>query len=395
MEFNSILVSVIICCYKNYNVLWRAVKSVLNQDYPRIEIYIADDCSDFFNEYSLQKNIDEEKRDNIESVTIHCNSENVGTVKNIKNAVNNIKGAYYITLGADDVLYSSTVISDFMSAFKKHPDLWWVCGKAAMTSENLQTIYRYFPEMEDIPYLKERNSKKLFSRWCRRSFVVTPAMCFKRGLMEFVGGYDENYKYVEDWPLFLRLLRQGFTPYYIDTVVLMHSMNGVSNNNGENGIEIRKKFLEEKYYMFNAEVEPYFDMLTDEDKKEYYIYKNYWMDRIYFLEILLPNKTFKQKLKLFKAEPRRIKWYLRPRLQKLWNNFGSLMSGRYEMMLVFLLSWITFAFMLNLNMPHINPFHIFVVCVSYFCGVGIALLFLFYYGIKVFIRCFNLIKRCR
>lgn len=395
MEFDNTLVSVIICCYRNYNVLWRAVQSVLYQDYPKIEVYIADDCSDYFNEYSLLKNIEANRNDNIESVTIHRNPVNVGTVRNIKDAVKNIKGSYYITLGADDALYTPTVISDFMSAFKGDPSLWWACGKAAMTSDNLQTIYRYFPEAEDIPYLQERNSEKLFSRWSRKSFVVTPAMCFKKGLMEFAGGYDENYKYLEDWPLFLRLLRQGFTPYYIDTIVLMHSMNGVSNNNGENGIEVRKKFLEEKYLMFKSEVEPYLERLTEEDKKEYYIYKNYWMDRIYFLEILLPNKTFKQKMKLFKEEPRRIKWYLRPRLEKLWNNYSGLMSRWYELILICLLSWITFNLMTNFNISHINPFHVFVICGSYLCGVGVALLFLFYYGIKAFIKCFILYKRYR
>lgn len=388
------LVSVIICCYKNYNVLGRAVQSVLIQDYPRIELYIADDHSDFFNEYSLLKMIEKEKGENLESVIIRRNPINLGTVKNIKSAVESIKGDFYITLGADDAFFSETVISDFMSVCQVHPDAQWMCGKAAMTSPDLKTIYRYFPEADDIPFLEERNAENLFSRWCRKSFVVTPAMCFKKGLMDQVGGYDDkSYRYMEDWPLILRLLRKGIMPYYINTVVLSHSMNGISNNNGENGIKIRKTFLEEKYHMFRTEVDPYIDRLTAIDQAEYRAYMNYWMDRIYFLQFLLPNTNAKQKIFLFKEDKRRLKWFLRLKSKAWIDKINALIKMSFQLIILFFLVWLTFVVITWSGLDQQNILLGFVKLASGLLGIGIVILFVLYYLGVLFLKAYGRFRK--
>lgn len=87
----------------------------------------------------------------------------------------------------------------------------------------------------------------------------------------------------EDWPLFLELIRNEYIPEFLDKVVTKHSMAGVCNYNLANSIAVKKRFYD-KYFMVNAEVKPYFDLLEPLDKKAYYKYMDRWMNRVYIME---------------------------------------------------------------------------------------------------------------
>mgnify|MGYP000424525881 CR=1 FL=1 len=55
-------VSVIILTYNQMDYLYDAIKSVLNQDYPNIELIVSDDASCNFQKGMLEKFIEENKK---------------------------------------------------------------------------------------------------------------------------------------------------------------------------------------------------------------------------------------------------------------------------------------------------------------------------------------------
>ena len=84
-------VSVIILTYNQMDYLYDAIKSVLNQDYPNIELIVSDDASCNFQKGMLEKFIEENKTDNIKNTIIIVNSSNVGTVKILMGLLKNVQ----------------------------------------------------------------------------------------------------------------------------------------------------------------------------------------------------------------------------------------------------------------------------------------------------------------
>lgn len=316
------LITVVILSYQNTTQLPQAVESVLCQTYARIELIISDDASDFFAERNIASLIENKKQKNLENYLILRNAVNVGTVQNLKKAMRHVHGDFYMTIGADDQLYDSWVLSSFASAFCENgSDIWWVCGLTSMMTPDMKHHVKSYPQDVDIPVLKRRDAKELFSLWSRKFIATTPGMCFRTGIADLVGGYSDDYVYMEDWPLFLKLLKKGVTPFYIHKYTVKHSMGGISNYNSVSGSVVRKKFLEEKYYMFKTEVEPYFDCLSSYDQKQYHIYMDLYMDRIYTMEFIYGPSSYRQKLSMLLKDFRILKWVAEIKATRIKNDF--------------------------------------------------------------------------
>jgi len=93
-------------------------------------------------------------------------------------------------------------------------------------------------------------------------------------------------------------------------------MAGVCNYNLANSIAVKKRFLEDKYFMFNAEVKPYFDLLEPLDKKAYYKYMDRWMNRVYIMECSYKYCSKKEKLHMILRDPRVLKWIIQENISK-------------------------------------------------------------------------------
>ena len=87
------MISIILLSYNSGDYLYEAIDSILKQDYPLIELIVSDDGSKNFEEEKLRKYIDDNARDNITYSIIH-RKKNIGTVKNINNALAVSKGEY-------------------------------------------------------------------------------------------------------------------------------------------------------------------------------------------------------------------------------------------------------------------------------------------------------------
>lgn len=317
------LVSVIVLCYQNYSLLERCVKSILMQDYPQIELIISDDASDYFPREKLIAFIEENKQDNLVDYSVIVNPENLGTVKNITNAFKQINGKYYITSGADDVLADSQAITNFMTGFQQFPDAVWICGNTIQVNvENEKAVDR-FPTDYDIPFFQKRNAKELWNIWARRGILCSAAICYDIEVMNIVGGFDQNYRYIEDWPIFLKLLRKGYAPGYIDKLVCKRSVGGISFSKNVSGNEVRRRFLDEKHYLFRTEVEPYIDMMSKNDRKKYKYYLSEVLERTYFFEFEFANqKSKKSKLKLMFSSSKHFLWIFEKFYWKFYEKIG-------------------------------------------------------------------------
>lgn len=302
------LFSILVLCYKNQELLYGMLDSIFRQDYPRIQLVISDDGSADFSVEQVKEYIELHKRSNIVDVVVRSNEKNMRTVKHVNHALTYCTGEYLVFTAADDRFCGTDTLSTYVEQFLRKPDRVWLVAKCSVTSADYKQHIHYLPTDTDQPYFAQENAAVLYSRWARRGMAIPCCMAWRRDAFDLVGGIDLDYLFMEDWPLELKLLRNGYAPIFCDQVTALHSTGGVTNSNQRYGKEIRRLFYEDKYRIFSKEVKPNFHLLQPEDKKAYRQYQREIMARHYFFYIDWPDTSAAKKLLLCLAKPIRAWW---------------------------------------------------------------------------------------
>lgn len=261
--------TVCIAMYNQIDYIETAIRSVLDQTYPNIEIIIADDCSKDFNKNTIKKIFDKYNKNNYKYKIIH-NDKNLGIVKNLNNVVINAKGDYILLFAADDKLYDDKVISNFVEAFEKNSSVNIITSQCLLYDCKLEKINGVFVDRNEAFEINSYSSRQQYIKLCEGCIYGAGATAYKKEVLAKYNYFDESYKHVEDWSNWLRFLRNGEKIYYEDFITLCHRDGGISHNKSK-------------------KVPPHV--------REYYND----MAQVYKKEILgnLKNATFNEKVKIF------------------------------------------------------------------------------------------------
>ena len=279
------LISVIVLCYKNRHLLNGMLDSILKQTYSDIQLIVSDDGSNDFDVEEVKEYICPLAKENIKNIIVRKNISNVGTVKHIDSTLKIADGEYIIFTAADDRFQNEEVLEKYAELFAQNNDkLWLVASCNFLTPDYKKSVY-ISPTEVDRPFFVEGDASKLFSRWSRRGMAVPCSMAFRKKAFDVVGGIDLDYVYLEDWPLVLKLLRSGNAPIYMREIAALHSVGGVTNSNQRYGVEVRRRFFDDKELVYQKEVKPYLNLLNKEDLKLLKCYRKEINARNYFLQI--------------------------------------------------------------------------------------------------------------
>ena len=210
---NTPLVTVICLCYNHEKYVIESLNSVLNQSYPNIELFIADDCS---SDNSV-KVIENWLLENPE-IKFKANKVNLGNTKTFNLLFKESKGEFIIDLAADDVLEKDCV-SKQIKAFLKNKDVAIVYGNMELISEGNIHLGYYYPV---------NNSKKVItipatgdiykSVLSQASKICSVTSMTKRKILEELGGYDETLGF-EDLDIWIRASRK-YPFFFIDEILV-------------------------------------------------------------------------------------------------------------------------------------------------------------------------------
>jgi hypothetical protein len=129
-----------------------------------------------------------------------------------------------------------------------------------------------FPPKFIAEKMQKMSAKKQNLFLMRENAIAPGATVFKTEILRQNNYLDENYKYIEDWPMFLKYTRLGNKIYFCDFPVLKHRGGGISekklNKNFKNAL------LQDFKNIYKAEILPYLDLQCKEDML--YIIEKYW-----------------------------------------------------------------------------------------------------------------------
>ena len=140
IQFDYPLVSILVLCYKNLNLLYDMLDSIFIQDYPRIHLIVSDDGSEDFDVKEIEQYIQSNKRRNIEDFQVLRNEKNMGTVRHVEKVFALIKGEYFVFTAADDRFVDKTVITSYVNAFVDNPSSVWLVAKCYFVTPDYTNV---------------------------------------------------------------------------------------------------------------------------------------------------------------------------------------------------------------------------------------------------------------
>lgn len=247
--------SVVILTYQNFDGLWQTLETVARQRYGDLEVLISDDSSASF----PQAELEQWQRDHPWLRTaLRRGTANAGTVRHANLAAACCSGTYIKFLPPGDGFRSE-------DAMEKLVERAQATRARILTSPSLvyvgdyQNVKYAFPSRHRTCLLMGLPPERLFSVLARANIISAVGTLFHRSFFE-AGGFDEAYRYLDDWPTWLSALRRGERIEVLDTPTVYYGLDGVSNRRGT---AFRSELLREDLIRcYEKEIFPYQSRLS-------------------------------------------------------------------------------------------------------------------------------------
>ena len=212
--FNKIKpwVTVICTAYNHENFIDDALQSVIDQQYPNVELIIIDNASSDQTVKRIRSFIKKHS-----AIRFIQNSTNIGLCRAFNQGLRLAKGKYIIDLSADDLLLPDR-ISRQVERFESLPDDYAVVfSNATYVNENRQFLGYHYPIDEFGQSRITIPTGTVFQPVLASYFICTPTMMIRKQVLDALGGYDEDLSF-EDFDFWVRSARQ-YKYDYIDLVL--------------------------------------------------------------------------------------------------------------------------------------------------------------------------------
>lgn len=242
------IITSIILTYKKLEFLYDAINSVLMQEYPKIDLIISDDGSPNFNRENIIKYINQNKSSNIIRTTIITRQKNIGTVRNLNEAINKSIGDIIMPLAADDIFYDKTVMRQVAIKFCDEECNVLSCSRYKYT-EDLKKPIRLMPH---VGYRKkiEKNLSTASQQYKELAlgraleFASGATLYYRTSFIKAKGLYDTRYILWEDGPFLARITRDGEkvrTAY--DIIAIKYRAGGISEKHQKKPSKIHTDYI--------------------------------------------------------------------------------------------------------------------------------------------------------
>jgi len=201
------LISIVMPCFNCVDYIERSIRSIVEQDYPNIELFIKDGGSEDGTveiiKYYARK---------YPKVISWVSSKDKGQADAIKFGMKQLKGAVLSFLNADDV-YKKNSLMKVGQYFLNHPEIMWAYGKGDIISPDDKKIRSFITVYKNLWLWHFSYTNLLILNY------ISQMSCFwRREAAKEVGEFDESQFYVMDYDYWLRLgkkFKAGVIPAYL------------------------------------------------------------------------------------------------------------------------------------------------------------------------------------
>lgn len=238
---NEHLVTYVMPCYNQGQYVEEAIKSIISQDYDRIELIVINDGSTDCTERVIF-NLEAACRDRFERFRV-VSRENKGFVYSLNEGLGWAKGEYFALLASDDVLFSFKTSKMIEVLSREEQDVVAAYGGVEIIDEFGQHIRQIKPRPGYYGF------DEIFLKKCP---YQTPTQLIRTSALRGIGGFDRKF-ISEDWVMLLNLTNDGGKIVIIDDVVTKYrrhseNMSKKIDLNHNYRLEVLEKFSSHSLY---------------------------------------------------------------------------------------------------------------------------------------------------
>lgn len=227
-------VSVIISTYNSSQFVIETLDSVSNQDYDNIELIITDDCSTDKTVEICERWLNENGTRFSNTILLESKI-NTGVSANANRGLANAKGEWIKFLGADDTLLPNC-LSDNIQYVSKNPQVVVLFSAVNIfrdTFDEKNFVVTIPGEIDHTSILYPDRTADSQYRMLLVSDRInfTPSVFLHRKTLISIGGFDERFRLLEDYPLWLNLTKRGYKLYYMDKITVNYRRHSKAINN--------------------------------------------------------------------------------------------------------------------------------------------------------------------
>lgn len=224
-------VTVVIPAYNQAQYLTEAVDSVLSQSYQKFELVVVDDGStddtpDVISSYG----------DTIRSVR----QENQGLAGARNTGIIEARGELIGLLDSDDA-WEPNYLRKMISLADRFPESHvFFCSVLYVNGEG-----RELPQQPMIPI---PSPEDMYSRMLRSNFLIPSTIFMRREAVIRAGLFDPNFRRLQDWELWLRMLRDGMKFVGIPDRLVHYRLHSTSLSTDFSTMQNAARAMAEKLY---------------------------------------------------------------------------------------------------------------------------------------------------
>ena len=248
------LVSVVVLSYRSAETMVETLDSIKNQTYQNIELIITDDCSPD-NSVEVAKQWIDENQGCLSSIKLVTTEKNTGIPGNINRALKQATGDYLKLIAADDYM-TKDAIEEYVNFCEQNPKAIPIAKVHLFADQeaDFSDVQGYCDKCYEFA---GKNYKEQYRMLLMQNRIVAPSGSFyPMQVIRDCNGYDEHYRWFEDYPMNLKVMHKGYRCGFIDKELVFYRMSAKSITASQQlrlkKTEMKLFFRQKFWYMFQA-----------------------------------------------------------------------------------------------------------------------------------------------
>lgn len=248
---NEKLVSMVVQTYNSADTVERTLDSIKAQTYPNIELIVTDDKSKD-STLAVVTAWMKQNKSSFAGVKLVTAKVNTGLPGSNNRALKKAAGDYIGFLAADDCM-TPDAVQEYVHFCEKNPNVVPISRVELFSDEgcDFTSVQNYCDRCYEFAAL---GRKEQFRQLLVQNKIVSPAASFYPArLLKELKGFDEAYRWLEDYPINLKILNRGYQFGFLDKTLIRYRISKGSitgaNISPMKRAEAKLFFREKMWYM--------------------------------------------------------------------------------------------------------------------------------------------------